>query len=786
MSSVGNDAPRLRPLRSRRWPWRAIGIALVTLLGAPADVRADDDVTPGFPEKIVQWGVQSGETCEDISKALYGSAAHTGLLLRYNRIVCVRGAPLKTGMTLVLPAKVTNVPTARITSVNPDTRSRPAGGGWSPAQSGQPLSTNSNVNTLEDGRAGIQFVDRSRVYLAAHTLVVIYGTASQTAVSKTPPPKVELESGELQAGLAALRGDAVVDVGVSGGGRVSAQSRDTVLRKKDKRTTVAVFDGKADVSSGGKAVTVPLNHGSAFVEAKAPTPPRPLPPAPAGDAGGSPPVVLAPSGQALLSASWQAVAKAASYRLEVARDADFQEVVVREEIPAKVRAFRAERFPVGSYHMRVRAIDGEDFLGIASAVRRIDVVAGDWQRASGSLQEGVLRVSPYGAMAMKAAPSLELALDDGAFGPVPELLDFAHVKPTRLRLRNRGSSEVQELSVQYLPPEVTIALEPLEGSTAVRVTFAQVEGIDVAGAIGPKARAHLSAGIVDVALEPNDGSFVGSFSGEPPADQPLRVDVVDRDGRLLGSTAHAPPTLPTPDEPAPVEEPPEPPWIGPTVPAHAWSARTNVWLWSPTARPLATLGAMVDSGSGDGASVQGEAYAAGPIGPVGIDALLRTRSESGEADTSAWLGLQWRAYRLGQAELELGPGLRVGFPLDDSAPPPQLEPSFAIGGVVGRWGWLANLGGRIRLMDDRDRAPIDAGQGFLLVSGRVDATDWLRLHSVVDAHVLVDDGALFRGGLGLGVEAGTVVFVSLTGRASPWQDVGGHVSGQLGLGLRGF
>ncbi len=29
---------------------------------------------PRLPEPVVQWGVQKGETCDDIAKALYGSA----------------------------------------------------------------------------------------------------------------------------------------------------------------------------------------------------------------------------------------------------------------------------------------------------------------------------------------------------------------------------------------------------------------------------------------------------------------------------------------------------------------------------------------------------------------------------------------------------------------------------------------------------------------------------------------------------------------------------------------
>ena len=75
--------------------------------------------------------------------------------------------------------------------MRPDVRVRPGGGSWSPAAPGAPLYTNYNVNTLDKARADIEFIDRTRIFLASNTLVVIYGTANRTRVSKTPPPAVE-------------------------------------------------------------------------------------------------------------------------------------------------------------------------------------------------------------------------------------------------------------------------------------------------------------------------------------------------------------------------------------------------------------------------------------------------------------------------------------------------------------------------------------------------------------------------------------------------------------------
>ncbi len=105
-----------------------------TVLAFACEALAD---TPGYGEKVVQWSVQSGETCEDVAKALYGSAKHKALVLRYNRVTCIPGAALKSGTTLVMPATVGERPTAKIASVKPDTVAKPPGANWSEATAGQ-------------------------------------------------------------------------------------------------------------------------------------------------------------------------------------------------------------------------------------------------------------------------------------------------------------------------------------------------------------------------------------------------------------------------------------------------------------------------------------------------------------------------------------------------------------------------------------------------------------------------------------------------------------------------
>ncbi len=516
--------------------------------------------TPGYPEPVVQWGVQKGETCEDIARSLYGSPTYASLLQRYNHVACKSGAPLREGLTLVLPEKPTTLPDATLRSMNPDVRARPGGGAWSPAATGMPLFSNYNVNTLDAGRADIQFIDRTRVFLAANTLVVIYGTASQTQVSKTPPAVVEVEAGEVKAGLAALRGDAV-DVAVKGGGRVSAASRDTVVQRRGERTTVEVFDGKAGVTSGGKAVTVPTNFGTRFVGVAPPAPPRPLPLPPVWAPGGMIGDVLVPKGSSgKVDAAWSAAPGAKQYRIELSHEVhagdgttEYQ-ILSRNEVAASMTAFQGDLEP-GTYKLSVRTIDKEDYLGVA-AEQTFHVVETELEQGTRVVTPKEIQANPYGEIDLTPSPALEMAIDDGPFGPMLDRIDVRRRAPKTIRLRQRGSTQVSIVAVHYLPVKATFERPPsfANGKLSFHAQLGNVKGIDPDARVQPSARVRLPGGVQAVKLRVGaDGSLDGSLP-LASAGGPIRVNVVDGHGALLGTSEYVPDAAPPP-EPKPVRYP---------------------------------------------------------------------------------------------------------------------------------------------------------------------------------------------------------------------------------------
>ncbi|WP_437289573.1 FecR domain-containing protein [Sorangium sp. So ce406] len=812
-----------------------LSVAIAVLLGCASHVgyvgaASGREPTPGYPEAVIQWGVQRGETCDDIAKVLYGSSSHVGLIQRYNRVACGPGATLAEGLTLVLPAEVTSIPDAKIRAMRPDVRARPAGGAWSPATPGMPLIANSSVNTLDEGRADIEFVDRTRVLLAPNTLVVIHGTASRTRVSTTPPAAVELSDGEVKAALAALRGQ-TVDV-ASGGGRVSASSRDTVVQRRGERTTVAVFDGKADVTSGGLSVVVPKDHGTRFVGRAPPARPRPLPPRPEWTEQTSAevaPIALAPAGLGVLSASWKPAPQAAGYRVEVARDPEFNDLVAREEVKPDVVSFRAEKMPAGAYFLRVRVIDREEYLGVG-AVRRFHLVAA---RAAGGVapSAGEITANPYGIVELTPSPALELAIDEGAFGPVPERIDLLQRAPRELRLRERGgaaSGAVTSLPVRYTTVGAAIEASRAADGAALeaRVELDGLEGIDVAQRVAPRLIAHLPGGVRSAALTGGDrgGALTARIPLPPEATRPgeplrVRLDVADGRGGVLGTrevdlsaakagspgaTAPAPPVLPV---------------LGAYVPMLPVSAVADVLWLGPTPPAVVAAGAAA-SRVGDGWVAAGQVRASGAIGPLGLDVALRSSpAGDGEAAGSAgWLGARFRVVRLGRAAFELSPTLRLGVPLADAVPPVRVEPGVALGGAAGRLTWVVNAGARIRIADEGGAAgegsaaggegsaaggdgsaagegsaagggelAAPPAQGFLVAGGTADAAPWLRLHGALDLHLVHRDGGAndVLGALSAGAEAGGALFGALSVRVSPWRGAGeGPVTAQIAVGLR--
>ncbi|MCW5789343.1 MAG: FecR domain-containing protein [Polyangiaceae bacterium] len=757
--------------------------------------------TPGYPERVIQWTVGEGETCGDIAVALYGAARHAHLIERYSGVQCRGSLVLKAGMTLVVPAEVTSLATAQVQSIKPEVRAKPPGGGWETAAPGMPLHQRYSVNTREEARADIRFIDRTRIFLSERTLVVIYGTARQSQVARSKELTVELESGELQAGLAAIAGKQV-EIGVAGGGQVSAASRDAVVRKntEKRRTTVSVFDGQANVHSGGARVTVPKNHGSAFVDQKAPSEPAPLPPPPSYRDATSPIVVLASAGQGgLIRGAWSKVPRASAYRVELSADPEFHEILVREEVGAEILDFRAENMPVGRYYLRVRAIDVDDFLGIASVTRAVSVVAvkGGGSGSQGVSLQGEISVHRYQSVELEVPKGLQISLDDGPFLAAPKAIDFGIVTPQVLRFRGVGEEQELSVKVKYAAPEVEMGVTRLpDGGFTVSARFTGIEAEAVSSRVKPRARVlsaardgrELGVELPSAAFNPGEGDVFVAQLPAMDADHLALVLVDDRGRRLGEATWDAPGMAPLAAFVLPE------PKLGVSLPLRPLHPALGTRLMSPARRAHAAVsGGMTNGGVGQlWGEVSGSTGRSESWPQLGFDALLPSNAlRDGDAervDNAAWLGASLELFAPFEGEGSFGLGARVGVPTDDQSHE-SVELALSLGREAGKLYWLTNLGVRMPLAEAYPHGDMKA---FWLFGAGYELARLARLYAQLDVQLLVGDeaevpsGLAPRGGLGAGIELGAELFVNLGARVAPTSDLDNPLLVQLGAGYRGF
>jgi hypothetical protein len=746
-------------------------LPLISLAGVLASGNAlAQDNTPNYLERVIQWTTQAGERCSDVAEALYGRVEDVALVKRYNDVDC--GRPLPEGTTLVLPEQANELPIARVRSMNPDVRARPPGSDWQPASPGLPLYENYSVGTFESARADVLFADRSRIYLGEHTLVVIYGSAEASNLS-VAPNRIDLQEGEIMAGILALGGK---PVGLTtAGGSIRAASKDAVVRTRGDRSTVSVFDGSVELNSGGQKVSVPTNFGSAFRKNTKPIPPRPLPPAPNWAPGATHDLALGLGQEVDVSVTWQSVPAAVGYRVEMAQDEVFSTVLFREEVASSVLSLRAKGFPSGTYFVRVRAIDGEDFLGLPS-VRAFTTASVRMPGASGQWSGDTLVTSNYANLELTSSSVFYAAGDDGEFKKCPCSWEAAELPKHKLQLRLAPEREVLSVPLQVLSAEAKLVAEfgAQDARGRLLIHFTGLEGLNPS-LFRPTLRIYGAGKVQEVALKVVGAKSDVSVSSSEFS-TPTRVDVIDSNGKVLGSTMISAPTAPK-TVTASVRDVE----VMPTAGFFAVSRRTGVAPWSFGAPSSASFGLAA---SGESGRLQSVLRGRGRIDFENwrLDAGISSEQLSGNPElvgNDAWLGASILPYRPSRNR-RLGIGARLGFPISErDAWRPELAFGWEISGAG--FGFAAHTGLRASL----SHAAATEYDAFALLGLTVPVVDGVVAYSLLDAHAVLQGAhSDERGGLALGFELGSQWFADLGCRLSPWDADGGMLSGQVLFGVR--
>ena len=380
---------------SRSLVW---AVVMVTTLVAGAQ---EPTPTPQEGDQLGWHVVRPGETLEGITEHYLGEPTLWRDNWRLNPQVddphlLHPGDRLRVILHRQLPPR-----TAEVVTVENRVEAKPHPNPWIPATPGDLLQEQDGVRTFRRSSAELGFDDGTSIVLTESSLVfvrevrrdlvgrrsesieVIEGTADLEArATRRRPSEIEIVLGDVRA-----------EPRLDGASR-TARSR--LRRRGDGAADVMVYDGATAVAAAGATVEVPSGMGTSVAEGEPPAPPEKLLPRPR---------LRAPEDGAELAwanpeLSWEPVANAASYTVEVCRDRKCAELVERTTVSGASASWRTETLTSGELHWRVTAVAASGLDGYPSTSRLLTISGGT------DHEPPVVVAAPEGALRAVAADRL--------------------------------------------------------------------------------------------------------------------------------------------------------------------------------------------------------------------------------------------------------------------------------------------------------------------------------------------------------------------------------------------
>ena len=248
---------------------------------------------------------------------------------------------------------------------------------WQEARITDVLRPRDSVRTFEASSAELTFGDATRLTLSEESLVFL-DRKTTTDARPVTRDQIEIVLGQADLGgrgigaggeaIELVIGDAVAVPEPSATGAVQTRAR-----KAEAGAQLMAYEGASSLSAAGVEVEVAEGMGSAVTEGAPPSPPEKLLAAPG--------LVSPPSGARLMTprpqVSWDVVDGANGYVVEVCRDADCGELVVRASANrGDVGVWRPEgKLPVADLFWRVTAVSPSGLDGYPSGTRPVTVAS---------------------------------------------------------------------------------------------------------------------------------------------------------------------------------------------------------------------------------------------------------------------------------------------------------------------------------------------------------------------------------------------------------------------------
>ncbi len=271
---------------------------------------------------------------------------------------------------------------ARLTSTRNDVKSKRAIDiAWRSAKSGMRLYNKDAVQTLDQSTAAIHFDDQNEINLGENTLIVIR-RMEQDLIFKEKRSYMGVVDGELRGRIGGAEDEgvyleittpnAVTRLQSTAESDVPLEFRINV--EQDSASTITLFSGEAEVEAQGQTIVLEQNQMTRIIGNAPPSAPIDVPK----------PVKLKSPADASIFAyrslpprvqiTWQAVAGMTGYRLQLARDRKFRDLVLDEQLHETL--FAHGNLRPGDYFWRVGGVRGED-EGAFSQVRRFRLIQDD-------------------------------------------------------------------------------------------------------------------------------------------------------------------------------------------------------------------------------------------------------------------------------------------------------------------------------------------------------------------------------------------------------------------------
>ncbi len=249
------------------------------------------------------------------------------------------------------------------------------------ARENERVSRGMRVRTATDSTATLALSNGSLVEVDSSTLLVMFASPSPPPVGAPPSTTTTLARGSVRV-LAPATGAHTTPVPIATQAVTVWTGRGDAMIAADLGghiTRMAVWRGRMRVRMGTREYLLTQGYGVQEEVGHSPGVLQQLPRAPVWRA--SPPTRLLSFGEALVvSGQWAPnprphAAPASEWKVQVARDETFRDLVESVRIPVTVTRWTGRSLSPGTYHVRVVAVDVNRFESTSSTVARVEIAA---------------------------------------------------------------------------------------------------------------------------------------------------------------------------------------------------------------------------------------------------------------------------------------------------------------------------------------------------------------------------------------------------------------------------